>query len=261
MSIHKKVPVVIPHFRAPEPLKVAIGHLHRQRGIDVEIFVRDNSDDNILFTRAINEGLKKYAFTNDVDYILMLNQDACLSEDCLLNMVLAMDAIPSAGIAGPILLSEDGQINWRGSADAFPWGMHIVSEVALLPDDPYETYWNNGACMLLRTAMIREIGLLDPNMRFVCSDADYSFTARARGWRCIVVPNAFVQHEPAGSQSLTPWIDKLKLEDQLYFADKWLTGDLYRRLAMEGPRLSDELIQTHLAKTREVLAIYRDQNV
>ena len=109
--------------------------------------------------------------------------------------------------------------------------------------------------------MIREIGLLDPNMRFVCSDADYSFTARARGWRCIVVPNAFVQHEPAGSQSLTPWIDKLKLEDQLYFADKWLTGDLYRRLAMEGPRLSDELIQTHLAKTREVLAIYRDPNV
>ena len=45
-----------------------------------------------------------------------------------------------------------------------------------------ETYWANGACMMIRASLIREIGLLDRNLRFVCSDADYSFTARARGW-------------------------------------------------------------------------------
>ena len=50
----KTVAVVIPHYRTLEALQFAIDHLNKQRGIITEIFMRDNSEDNILFTRAVN---------------------------------------------------------------------------------------------------------------------------------------------------------------------------------------------------------------
>lgn len=247
---YKTVGVVIPHYKAPEALQVAIAHAQKQRGIQTEVFVRDNSEDNILFTRAVNEGLRRFAYSDQYDYVLVLNQDANLHEECLQQMLQAMQQNPQAGICAPIALSKDKSVNWAGSAEAFPWGRHVGYNLTQLPKQPFETYWINGACMLLRTAMLREIGLLDENMKFICSDADISFTARARGWKCLVVPSAFVEHELGGSASTTnTWLNKIKLEDQLYFAQKWLTGDVYRKLAVEGPQLTPEFINVHLQPT------------
>lgn len=248
MAPHNKpIGVVIPHYKAPEALQITIAHLQKQRAIQTEIFVRDNSEDNILFTRAVNEGLRKFAYSDTYDYVLVLNQDANLHEECLQQLVHAMNQNPQAGISAPIALSQDKSVNWAGSAEAFPWGRHVGYNLTQLPKVPFETYWINGACMLLRTAMLREIGLMDENMKFICSDADISFTARARNWQCLVVPSAFVEHELGGSASTTnAWLNKIKLEDQLYFSRKWLTGEIYRSLAVEGPQLTPEFVNAHL---------------
>lgn len=249
-STFKPVGVVIPHYKALEALQVAIEHLQKQRGVQTEIFVRDNSEDNILFTRAVNEGLRKFAYNDAYDYVLVLNQDANLHEECLQQLLQTMNLNPQAGICAPIALSPDKSVNWAGSAEAFPWGRHVGYNLTQLPKQPFETYWINGACMLLRTAMLREIGLLDENMKFICSDADISFTARARGWKCLVVPSAFVEHELGGSASITnTWLNKIKLGDQLYFAQKWLTGEVYRRLALEGEKLTQEFVLEHTRST------------
>jgi GT2 family glycosyltransferase len=249
-SLYKPVGVVIPYYRAPEALRVAISHLQKQREIVAEVFVRDNSEDNVLFTRAVNEGLRKFSYSDSYDYVLVLNQDANLHEECLQQLVQTMDQNPQAGICAPIALSADKSVNWAGSAEAFPWGRHVGYYLTDLPKEPFKTYWINGACMLLRTAMLREIGLLDENMRFICSDADISFTARARGWQCLVVPSAFVEHELGGSASMTnAWLNKIKLEDQLYFARKWLTSEVYRSLSVEGPQLTAEYVTQHLSET------------
>ncbi|WP_286224562.1 glycosyltransferase family 2 protein [Polynucleobacter sp. HIN6] len=241
---------MIPYYRAPEALQIAISHLQKQRSIQTEIFVRDNSEDNILFTRAVNEGLRKFAYSDVYDYVLVLNQDANLHEECLLQLVQTMNKSPHAGICAPIALSPDKSVNWAGSAEAFPWGRHVGYNLTQLPKQPFETYWINGACMLLRTAMLREVGLLDEGMKFICSDADISFTARARGWRCLVVPSAFVGHELGGSASMTnTWLNKIKLEDQLYFARKWLTSEVYRSLSVEGPQLTPDYVSQHLSET------------
>lgn len=247
---YKTVGIVIPHYKAEEALQITISRLEKQRGVETEIFVRDNSEDNILFTRAVNEGLRKFAYNDAYDYVLVLNQDANLHEECLQQLVQTMAQNPQAGICAPIALSPDKSVNWAGSAEAFPWGQHIGYNLTQLPKQPFETYWINGACMLLRTAMLREVGLLDENMKFICSDADISFTARARGWKCLVVPSAFVEHELAGSAATwNTWLNKIKLEDQLYFAQKWLTGEVYRQLSVEGPQLTPELVAQHLSET------------
>ena len=250
MTRLKTIGVVIPHYKAPDALQIALAHLQKQRGVQTQVFVRDNSEDNILFTKAVNEGLRKFTYNDSYDYVLVLNQDANLHEECLQQLVYTMNQNPQVGICAPIALSSDKSVNWAGSAEAFPWGRHVGYNLTQLPKQSFETYWINGACMLMRTAMLREIGLLDENMKFICSDADISFTARARGWKCLVVPSAFVEHELGGSASTTnTWLNKIKLEDQLYFARKWVTSEVYRVLAIEGPKLTPSFVEQHLKQT------------
>jgi len=257
---NKKVAVVIPHFQSPLKLEIALTYLKNQNDVEVEVFIHDNSKNNLLFTQAINIGLRKYSYSNDYDFILILNQDANLYPDCLGQMLFAMKQSPNVGICAPISLSADKSVNWAGSAEAFPWGRHFSCNLISLPREPFATHWVNGACMLLRTAMVREIGLLDENMRFICSDADYSFTARSRGWRCLVVPSAFVEHEFGGSvDTQNAWLNKVKLEDQLYFANKWITGALYRQLSFEGSKLTAKEIQTVLMETQRQIELYTGQ--
>lgn len=246
----KSIGVVIPYYRAPEALKKTLAHLEAQRGVRTSIFVRDNSEDNVLFTKAVNQGIAQFAFSDQFDYTLILNQDAFLHEECLAQLVQAMDSNPIAGICGAIALSPNKSVNWAGSATAFPWGQHLSYDLTSLPKHAFQTHWVNGACMLIRNSMVREIGLMDANMHFICSDADYSFTARARGWQCLVAPNAFVEHELSGSAVVQdPFLIKTKLQDQLYFAKKWLSGDVYRSLSLEGSQLTPEFIQSEIKKT------------
>jgi GT2 family glycosyltransferase len=247
----KPVPVIIPYFRAPDALQVTLRHLELQRGVQALPFIRDNSSDNILFTKAINEGIRRFIHQDKHDYVLILNQDAILHDECLEQLVLAMDRLPKVGISAPIALSSNKSVNWAGSAAAFPWGQHIAYDLTKLPKDPFQTHWINGACMLLRVSMLHEIGLFDENMKFICSDADLSFTARARGWDCLVVPTAFVEHELSGSGSDSDlFLTKVKLEDQLYFSRKWVGSELYKILSLEGPQLSADFIRIHLEKTQ-----------
>lgn len=244
---NKVVPIIIPHFNAPESLRITIDRIEHQVGIRASIFVRDNSHDNILFTRAINEGLRNFSYSSEYDYVLILNQDALLHPECIIQLLNAMNSNPQIGICAPVALSRDQSVNWAGSAEALPWGRHVSCNLTQLPQAPFETYWINGACMLLRTSMIREIGLFDENMKFICSDADYSFTARARGWKCFVVPSAFVNHEPGGSVDVeNAWLNEIKNQDQIYFIKKWLSGDLYKDLSLEGKHLTSESIKAYL---------------
>lgn len=233
------IPIIIPFYKAQDKLDKCLAAIKRQSYQNYEIFIRDNSVDNILYTAAINEGLKKYAYNDSYRYVLVLSQDAYLQENTLEQLLKSIEADTTCGICSPLQLSEDtNKVNWGGSLDAFPNGIHLTKPLESYEED-FETYWANGAAMLLRTSMIQEIGLLDKNMRFICSDSDYSFTARSRGWKVKASINSHVYHSPNSSlitKNLP--LEIIKTEDWLYFANKWLTGNLYKSLSYEGDQLT-----------------------
>jgi GT2 family glycosyltransferase len=233
------IPIIIPYYKAKEKLLKCLAAINNQDYKSVEIFVRDNSEDNILYTAAINEGFKKFAFREDIKYVLVLSQDAYLKADTLSHLIEAMESRPECGIACPIQISEQsGQVTYGGGLDSFPEGIHRVGAVNLFDSD-FNTYWANGAAMLIRTSLIKEIGLFDKNMRFVCSDSDYSFTARSRGWQVWVVAKAHVFHAPNSSlQTQNLALEKIKVQDWIYFGNKWLSGDLYKSLSHEGEKFT-----------------------
>lgn len=255
------IPIIIPFYKEHEKLRKCRAAIDAQTWPGLETFVRDNTHDNIYYTAAVNEGLAKYCYRPDVRYVIVLNQDANMDKECVRHLVEFMDAHPECGIACPVQYTESGtpmrlgasggvrMVTWGGSLQAFPMGVHRKDPLASYKE-PFETYWANGACMMIRVEAVRECGLFDRNMRFICSDSDFSFTARARGWKVFVVPKALCEHSLGASARGTtnPVLDLVKVRDAAYFTEKWLTGGLYRRMALEGPGLSGIAVRGWLKK-------------
>jgi GT2 family glycosyltransferase len=269
------VPIIIPFYKEHDKLAKCKAAIAAQTWKDCELFVRDNTHDNILFTAAVNEGLARYCRRDDVQYVIVLNQDAYMQKDCVAQLVAFMDAHPECGIACPIQYQEmgggvhwDGRgmlkvnrgraVTWGGSLDAFPLGVHRHDDLASYTT-PFETWWANGACMMIRMDTIRECGFLDKNLRFICSDSDFSFTARARGWKVFVVPSALCEHSlgASGASSISA-IDLVKLQDLVYFTEKWLTGGLYKSLSYEGSKLTGIGVRQWLEQVkRNIVTVQR----
>ncbi len=248
----KTVPAIIPHYRHADRLEKCRQHLLAPQGVGVEIFVRDNNHDNVLYTAAINEGLKRFCYTPEHDYVLVLNQDAYLDSGLLSHLTAFMEAHPDCGIASPLHVSSDRQrVTWGGAMQAFPFGGHRCDPLESYRD-PFRTHWANGACMLIRTETVREAGLFDRNMRFICSDADFSFTARLRGWHVWVVPGPACVHDvDTSAAGENDELTLVKLQDALYFGQKWLDGGVFRQLAWEGQRLSENEVRKEIASRKQ----------
>ena len=120
------IPVVIPFYRNRQQLARCLDHLDNQSE-PVEVFVRDNSEDNIYFTAAVNEGLRRY-LNGPAAYILVLNQDMYLAPDAVANLVDFMNRNPRCGIAAPLQRhpEDPDYVIWAGSwarniTEALPW--------------------------------------------------------------------------------------------------------------------------------------------
>ena len=242
------IPVVIAAYKKKHQLEKCIGQLKNQT-VPIELFVRDNNEENIYFTAAVNEGIRRY-LGGDCRYIIILNQDMYLESEAVEEMVRFMDSHPKCGIGAPLQLSstDPDYVIWAGGYEAFPLGKHQHGRLSEFTKDD-SVFWANGACMILRKEMIEEIGLLDETFVLVGSDSDYCFTARSRGWQVWRIVGARGIHEHGVSRAeADDETEILKLKDNLYFGRKWLTSQLYKELAYEGRHYTPEMIDGIMAQ-------------
>ena len=245
------IPVIIPAYKNTLQLQKCLTHLKNQT-VEVDPFVRDNSDNNIYFTAAVNEGIRKY-LSQPGDYIMILNQDMYLEPDAVEKMVAFMDTHPQCGIGCPLQLDSNNPqyVIFAGGFEAFPEGKHQHGPLSEFTFD--ETiFWSNGACMILRKQMIHEIGLLDENYVFVGSDSDYCFTARSRGWQVWRIAASRGIHEFGVSLFESEIeIERIKICDMLHFGKKWLTGWLFSQLSFEGENQNIKEIEKVMSRLVE----------
>jgi len=227
------VPVVIPYYKRRDQLERCLAHLRRQT-VPVEVYIRDNTHDNIFFTAAVNEGLERFLDRPEAGpYVVILNQDMYLRPDALEQLGGFMDRHPRCGIAAPLHLHREnsGYVICGGGLQAFPAGAWRHGPAGEFGEDR-QVPWADGACLMLRRQMIREIGLLDANYVFIGSDSDYCFTARLRGWQVWVVAAARGVHAQGKSSGRgDAALEARKVRDMVYFGEKWVTGGAYRRLS------------------------------
>jgi GT2 family glycosyltransferase/2-polyprenyl-3-methyl-5-hydroxy-6-metoxy-1,4-benzoquinol methylase len=246
------IPVIIPAYRQPRQLQQCLTHLRRQTQ-PVDIFVRDNNEDNVYFTAAINDGIRRFLATN-CPAMLLLNQDMYLAADAVEQLWRFLQAHPRCGVASPIEAIKDHpqQLAVGGGLESFPFGRHRLAAVADLRHDE-RLHWARGVCLLLRRELIEEIGLLDRNLVFLCSDVDYCLSARERGWQVWRVGAALGEHETGGASgkdSGNPALELIKIKDAVFFAKKWLTGELYRKLSYDGEALTPALVAAGMRRLR-----------
>ncbi|OHB77999.1 MAG: hypothetical protein A2Z25_11460 [Planctomycetes bacterium RBG_16_55_9] len=245
------IPVIIPYYKNKSQLARCISHLEAQT-VPVEVFVRNNDKDNVYFTAAINEGIRKY-LGRPCPYILVLNQDMYLESAAVEKMTELMDSHPRCGIGAGLQLhsGNPGYVIFAGGLEAFPAGKHEHGDLKEFTEDE-QIPWANGACMILRKEMIQEIGLFDENYVLICSDSDYCYTARSRGWQVWRIAGAKGIHEHGASGRVCdPDIELLKIKDMIHFGRKWLTGEMYRDLSHEGARLTPEGISSVMSELRQ----------
>ena len=148
------------------------------------------------------------------ELVLIANPDALPEPDAVAVLRDFMEAHPRAGAAGPKMLYSDG--TWQASRRRFPTvGGTLVRRTPLRllfpplrwqrrhyllderTEEPVETDTMLGAFILLRRAMLDEIGGWDAGFRMYGEDIDLNYRAAKAGWERWYVPAAVVRHEYA----------------------------------------------------------------
>jgi N-acetylglucosaminyl-diphospho-decaprenol L-rhamnosyltransferase len=148
------------------------------------------------------------------ELVLVANPDAVPEPDAVAILRGFLEAHPRCGVAGPRMLYQDG--SWQPSRRRFPTvGGTIVRRTPLRhlfpplryqrrhyllderPDEPVPAETMLGAFLLLRRAMLDEIGGWDGGFRMYCEDIDLNYRAAKAGWERWYVPAAVVRHDYA----------------------------------------------------------------
>jgi GT2 family glycosyltransferase len=148
------------------------------------------------------------------EYVLAANPDAVPEPGGVAALVAFADAHPRCGIAGPQMRWADG--SWQPSRRRFPTVRGTLvrrtplrrlrrpyerqREHYLLderPTQPVQADWLLGAFLLMRRAMLEELGGWDAGFRHYCEDIDLCYRAMEAGWERWYVPSAVVTHEYA----------------------------------------------------------------
>lgn len=231
------IPIIIPFFRNQEQLAKCKDAIRAQDGLTSQCpdFIIDDSETVNGFTKTVNAGIRAARNANST-YVCVLNQDCYLKPDAIEKMIAFMADHPRCAIAGIKQLSskDQDQIIHGGTLECYPAGRHEGGLVSRGDCNmPKQVPWVNGACMIVRLSAIAEFGLMDENMKMFGSDADWSFTARARGWETWYIADAVCVHEQGASKNMDEKMGRTFDRDMLYFRDKWITGEVFRDLSLE----------------------------
>lgn len=163
---------------------------------------------------AIREML---AEAQPAEFCLLLNPDTLVRPGALRILRDFLVAHPQVGIAGG--RSEDLDATPQMCCFRFP---NAVNEVlgflgigALdrlfhrhltrlgIPEQPREVDWVSGAFMLIRKAVLDDIGLMDQTFFLYFEETDFTRRARLAGWGCWHVPQARIVHLVGQSSGVT----------------------------------------------------------
>lgn len=190
------------------------------KGIDIEVYTVINAslDDSAAAIQqhfpqvnlVINEEKMGFTYNHNMimkkargEYILVLNDDTIILDGALRKMVDFMDASPRVGVLGCRILNPDRTLQWscgRSMNHRFEYFKSGIIRpiVPFLPTHHYERIesvsWVTGACLLVRSKAVHQVGLLDENIVIYYEDADWCYRMIQAGWEVVFYPDASIIH-------------------------------------------------------------------
>lgn len=172
---------------------------------------------NLGFGRGNNAALSRVRG----EYVLFLNPDCIVGEDTLTRMVAFLERHPRAGMAGCLIRNPDGteqagcrrQVPTPRRALTRMWSPHRQDDrrppggpaAAPLPESPVAVEAISGAFMLVRTAVLQQVGSFDEAYFMHWEDLDLCLRFRQAGWEVLFVPAVEIVHFKGRSSSQRPF--------------------------------------------------------
>jgi len=196
---------------------------------DVELI--ENTENRYL-SPAWQQGLER----SRSRYVTLLNPDCEVDTPGWADELTAyLDEHPDVGIVGPRLLNADGSVQHT----VFPLATRRLAlriAVGLLlpqpvePDSVQDVPVVSGACLVLRRAMLDEIGGIDVDYKLYWEEGDLCFRAWRAGWRVVYDPDVTLTHAGAHATAEVDPADRSRLftESRDHFYAKhfgrWFVG-------------------------------------
>ncbi|TWT97602.1 N-acetylglucosaminyl-diphospho-decaprenol L-rhamnosyltransferase [Botrimarina colliarenosi] len=158
---------------------------------------------NVLIREAL-------ASSTPPDAVMLLNNDTLVCPGAIVELVRFLESHPDVGLCGSRLEHPDGEsqraarrfITAASEFEAYARiGVisRLLSSWLVAPPEsgssiPSRCGWIPGAALVVRTEVLRTVGLLDEGLYTYFDDVDYCFRARRAGWPTWYVPTSRIVH-------------------------------------------------------------------
>ena len=233
--------IIIINYRTYEFTKKTIDSIiNKKYSFNYELIIVDNaSGDNSLeslkkdYYKKIDTGLikfisnnedKGFAYANNLalkqtnsKYILLLNSDTKIINDCLEKCLKFMDTDKNIGALGCKVMLSNGSLD-KACRRSYPnvkvsfYRMTCLSHIFpkskrfnkynltyLDENGIYDVDCLSGAFMLLRSEVLSQVGFLDENFFMYGEDIDYCYRIKKNGWKVNYYGEAKVIHYKGAS--------------------------------------------------------------
>ena len=168
-----------------------------------EIKIISNKE-NLGFAGSNNIGFK-FGIENKFDYVFMLNQDTEVDPDFLYKAVELAESDKKIGaVQSKLMLFNDKmKINSIGNELhylGFGYTGGYKSEDRVMT--PKEITYPSGAAVLLRTSVLREVGLLNEEFYMYHEDLDLGWRIWLNNYKIMLAPESIVYHKYDFSRSI-----------------------------------------------------------
>lgn len=211
----------------------------RHEGLDVHVVVLDNGSkdqlkldvssykqsDVILIQSKENKGFSgghndvmRYALDKGAEYIVLLNNDTTVHSNFLEELVKEAEKNEESGAFVPKIYfskgqeyhadrykdTERGKVIWYAGGK-IDWDNIIGKHIGVDEVDngqfqkKAETEFATGCCLLLKTAVIKKVGMFDTRYFLYYEDADLSMRIKKNGFSLMYVPESVIWHGNAKS--------------------------------------------------------------
>jgi GT2 family glycosyltransferase len=164
------------------------------------------SDRNTGFAGGCNMAIAR-ANALGFEYVFLLNNDARVFPNTIMDLVQATKALDDKSILGSVVRYEaSGELQFFGSAKSEVWGAphwFPPSEEAFAASPPViESDFIFGAALFAPTSVVQRVGEFDERYFLNFEETDWCYRARRLGFQCFVVKDALTYHK--GGASLGP---------------------------------------------------------
>jgi len=156
---------------------------------------------NYGFPGGNNVGIKLALENINPNYILLLNNDTVVDHSFLKELVQEGESNKNIGILGPkiyyynqpdIIWSAGCKISWK-LARGIQIGSGEVDQGQY--EEKKEVDYVSGSAFLIKTEVIKKIGLMDENYFLYFEESDWTLRANKAGYQSLYVPEAKVWHK------------------------------------------------------------------